>query len=514
MFRGVHDPGRLALPDLSMKPSRTSDRSSSRRPGTTVIAHAVLKQLAAQSVFEFAMLLSDGGAITFANDRVLRATGYTNTALRGRTWPVVLKKKDGKSFSSALLKPGSASNPRKKSFSLVTSDGRLIPCTGKIFYFGGTAGSPVQALVMGSRVKRKSIAAADLSTDHRLLQSLVSTLPDGFAITDGAGVVLAVNPSLAVLTDRPADELVGSAPPYAWAGWAGNQRVGEALSEAKKTGMPAHRLIVVDRPALPTAAFSYWISPLRGPFAGLDLFLSSLRDISELHPVTDTRMSEKRIDRLKQQVHRSAVRLKTLQDINTSVLKSGSLTRIFRQITDGISRLVDHDLAGIYVFESDEKILKPHTLSKLTPFSRRLGKLPLPFGEGIIGTAAVAGKTVLVNDAQRDPRSKYPPGMKPETEHIIASPLRGRGSVYGILVVARNRDPGFHEEDALIVESFADAANVAIENTKLYMELGLPGQPRRHNGKKRRPVAQAPPPSGAGREFKMSLDREEIDPGL
>jgi GAF domain-containing protein len=134
-------------------------------------------------------------------------------------------------------------------------------------------------------------------------------------------------------------------------------------------------------------------------------------------------------------------------------------------------QLVDHDLAGIYVFDGDEKFLRPHTLSRLTPFSRLLGKFPLTPGKGIIGTTVVTGETVLVNDAHHDPRSTYPPGMKPAVEHIIAAPLLGRESTYGILTVSKNRQPGFHEEDALIVKSFADAASMAIDTIRLHADL-------------------------------------------
>jgi GAF domain-containing protein len=203
-------------------------------------------------------------------------------------------------------------------------------------------------------------------------------------------------------------------------------------------------------------------------------------------------MAEHRIDRLKQQLHRNTERLKTLVDVNRSVLRSGSLRDIFRRITDGVGRLVDHDLAGIYVFDGDENFLRPHTLSKLTTFSRRLGKLPLKLGEGIVGSAAISGETVLVNDAQRDPRSVYPPGMKPETEHIIAAPLRGRRSTYGILTVARNRQPGFYDEDAQIVQSFADAASIAIDNVLLHAEsVRSKGGTRRSTGRFREPLSAA-----------------------
>jgi GAF domain-containing protein len=70
--------------------------------------------------------------------------------------------------------------------------------------------------------------------------------------------------------------------------------------------------------------------------------------------------------------------------------------------------------------------------------------------------------------------------MRPEKEHFIAVPLKGRNSIFGILVVARNRDPEFIEEEALIVKSFADAATVALENAQLHHELSGAREPVRH----------------------------------
>ena len=78
---------------------------------------------------------------------------------------------------------------------------------------------------------------------------------------------------------------------------------------------------------------------------------------------------------------------------------------------------------------------------------------------------------VWVNNAQLDPRSKYPPAMRPEKEHFIAVPLLSRGSLIGVLVVARNRDPEFIEEETEIVRSFAEAATVALDNERLLDEL-------------------------------------------
>jgi GAF domain-containing protein len=70
---------------------------------------------------------------------------------------------------------------------------------------------------------------------------------------------------------------------------------------------------------------------------------------------------------------------------------------------------------------------------------------------------------VWVNNAHLDPRSRYPTGSRPGIEHFIAAPLKSKGHIFGILVVARNRDPLFTEEEANVVKSFADAVAVALE---------------------------------------------------
>jgi GAF domain-containing protein len=111
-------------------------------------------------------------------------------------------------------------------------------------------------------------------------------------------------------------------------------------------------------------------------------------------------------------------------------------------------------------------------LSKQTAFARLIAKFPVRIGQGIVGEAAASGKMMLVNNAHLDPRSKYPDGKKPECEHVVAVPLQGNDSMFGVLVVARNYNPEFIEEEAEVIRSFADAVCVALENARMVAQLG------------------------------------------
>ncbi len=454
---------------------------SPRHSRSSTLANSALRRLAADTGYEFSFIVSGDGTISFASQPLLSSTHHRADGLRGKPFTVLVRKPDGKPVSPAFLRPRSQSNPQRKNFAVVTRTGRVIPCHGRVYYFAANASEPPGMLVMGNRVKAKTVPGANLLDDRTNAAALLSSMRDGICIVDAKGAIISANVLISGMARLHQDDMVGVSPPYPWLGKDENLRLADALAGVVRNGTPAHLLVVLERDEDRPIALSFAISRLAGGMEGL--FLASVRDISDVHPVQENQMAGKRIERLKQQVQRNAVRLKTLQEINSSVLRCGSLRTIFKRITEGVGRLVDHDLAGIYIFDGDEKQLHPEAVSKLTQFSRRLGKLPLTLGEGIVGLAAISGETALVNNAHQDPRSVYPSGMKPEIEHIVAAPLKGRQSTYGILVVARNRHPGFHEEDAQVIQSFADAASIAIENLRLYADLGLTAGKSRRGGK-------------------------------
>ncbi|MBL9028393.1 MAG: GAF domain-containing protein [Myxococcales bacterium] len=102
---------------------------------------------------------------------------------------------------------------------------------------------------------------------------------------------------------------------------------------------------------------------------------------------------------------------------------------------------------------------------------------PLQLGEGLVGTVAATGESVLVNGI--DPALIAARAAAPYRELLerlspsaaISAPLRARGRVIGVLSVGRvRRGDSFTEEDRLVVEELAERAAVGIENSQLYEE--------------------------------------------
>jgi GAF domain-containing protein len=97
---------------------------------------------------------------------------------------------------------------------------------------------------------------------------------------------------------------------------------------------------------------------------------------------------------------------------------------------------------------------------------RRNG-LPVAVGEGIIGTAAGSGQTVLVNDVSADPRYVYVQAL-PDTRAELAVPLKIEDRVLGVLDVQSTAAGAFGPDDCFVVETLADQIAVAIHEARLY----------------------------------------------
>lgn len=104
----------------------------------------------------------------------------------------------------------------------------------------------------------------------------------------------------------------------------------------------------------------------------------------------------------------------------------------------------------------------------------KLKDIRVPVGEGVAGWVARENKSVLVADAQNDPRffKKVDQKTSFKTTSIIAVPLITKDKLIGVVEVLNKKNGQlFNEEDRALLEAFANQAAVAIENAKLYENL-------------------------------------------
>jgi len=102
-----------------------------------------------------------------------------------------------------------------------------------------------------------------------------------------------------------------------------------------------------------------------------------------------------------------------------------------------------------------------------------LRQMTLAVGEGIAGIVAARGESIVVPDAERDPRvaRRVDAATGFRTRSIVCVPIRFRGAVTGVLQVLNKRVGTFATRDREVLELIAAEAGVAIENAHVYATL-------------------------------------------
>jgi signal transduction histidine kinase len=110
------------------------------------------------------------------------------------------------------------------------------------------------------------------------------------------------------------------------------------------------------------------------------------------------------------------------------------------------------------------------------PMGAPVGQLTVPLVRGLIGgRAVIERRTVQVADvlAEGDeyPESRSRAALQPGYRTVLAAPLVHAGEAIGVIFIRRDEVRPFTERQVELVNTFADQAVIAIENTRLFEEV-------------------------------------------
>ncbi len=94
----------------------------------------------------------------------------------------------------------------------------------------------------------------------------------------------------------------------------------------------------------------------------------------------------------------------------------------------------------------------------------------LPYGEGVVGTAAASGEPILASDVTTDPHWRPHPDL-PATEGELAVPIKLRDEVLGVLDVQSDEVGALTEEDQLVLLGLAGQIASVIQSNRLRAEM-------------------------------------------
>jgi diguanylate cyclase (GGDEF)-like protein/PAS domain S-box-containing protein len=137
-------------------------------------------------------------------------------------------------------------------------------------------------------------------------------------------------------------------------------------------------------------------------------------------------------------------------------------------ILSALGDVLPYDSGGLYWVDHAGRLLRPATLVAANWVSAQLDVFEVPLDGSVFGSVAESNVGELLNHAERDPRSIYPPGASVACEHLVVVPVTVDGRAVGVFYVARRADPPFSAGDFEVVQLFIGHAAAAIEKMRLF----------------------------------------------
>lgn len=167
------------------------------------------------------------------------------------------------------------------------------------------------------------------------------------------------------------------------------------------------------------------------------------------------------------------VKFDTLIEINNLINSQYSdLNVLLTAILESATKLTGSEASSLLLV--DREMNRLHFVIALGPKGTEVKNFTLKMGEGIAGWVAENDRSLIVNDAEDDPRffSDISESVGFKTTSLLAVPMRDRNQCVGVLEMINKKSGAlFNEEDLAWLEIFANQAGIALQNARSYLAV-------------------------------------------
>ncbi len=173
-----------------------------------------------------------------------------------------------------------------------------------------------------------------------------------------------------------------------------------------------------------------------------------------------------RIDAERKQ-HKKEGRFQALYNVSRLLGESLDLQTVLNQVMDAIINLTGAD-RGFLMLRNDDGGMNVQAARNLD--QKTLGSDDFKYSRTVTNQVLDSGKAVVTNNAAEDPRFSGQASIIGQAlRSIMATPLRARGIVIGVVYVDNRMTTGlFMDDDLAALDTFAGQAAIAIDNARLF----------------------------------------------
>ena len=211
----------------------------------------------------------------------------------------------------------------------------------------------------------------------------------------------------------------------------------------------------------------------------LSLFLIIYKTI-----LFDFRILEERRSSLEKE---KEVILSFLERIGAALHDAFDLDEVLKMIMSCVMASSQASAGAIFLLDKDKKELTVEVVEGLfPPLHKTIDKAStkakyilekfktdrIKVREGVVGRVAETGRSILIKDARRDPRTPPVSADFLQIKSMVVAPLKIKEEVLGVIALVNRKDDGrFSEVDDSLLHALGNQAAISINNAKLYQAL-------------------------------------------
>ena len=169
-----------------------------------------------------------------------------------------------------------------------------------------------------------------------------------------------------------------------------------------------------------------------------------------------------------QQTEARAAQLGVLQAASARLSRAGSVEEVGRTVVEETRRIIDYHNARVYLVEGTDEVVPIAFAGTVGAYEQvDMAVLRCRFGEGFTGWVAQRGESLLINDANADPRGATIAGTDVVDESMLVVPMRYDEAIVGVITLSKLGLRQFDQDDLRLLTILADQAATAVESARL-----------------------------------------------